>query len=316
MVFLEAWRRRHDVRLHEESILPWLLAVANNVVRTRARSMRRHRAMLRRLPVSMVSPDDPEAEAIQRLHDEEQMRRVQTRSATLNPRRAGRAGAVRLGRARLRRRPRRAGGARRHGQVTAVPSPGQAAPGRSARIRRTRPIPVDTRGGPMPDELRAAAVRGRWTRATGCAKATALAELVHGRAVRAAGAAGLLSPGASVAVVAAPTGAGVAYVALQPDRSRSATVVHCFTPRSGSTTRPRHVDQLPAGRPGRRRRVRRRCGEAGILHLGAEPQAAGPRLPPSRRPRRHPRSSPASTRAPRRSSPATPPSARSSACRL
>jgi RNA polymerase sigma-70 factor (ECF subfamily) len=77
VVFLEAWRRRTDVRLHEDSILPWLLAVANNVVRTRARSMRRHRAMLQRLPVSMVSADDPEAEAINRLHDEAQMRRVQ-----------------------------------------------------------------------------------------------------------------------------------------------------------------------------------------------------------------------------------------------
>jgi RNA polymerase sigma-70 factor (ECF subfamily) len=77
VVFLEAWRRRTDVRLHEDSILPWLLAVANNVVRTRARSMRRHRAMLQRLPVSMVSADDPEAEAIDRLHDEAQMRRVQ-----------------------------------------------------------------------------------------------------------------------------------------------------------------------------------------------------------------------------------------------
>jgi RNA polymerase sigma-70 factor (ECF subfamily) len=40
--------------------------------------------MLRRLPVSMVSPDDPEAEAIQRLHDEEQMRRVQHAIGDLN----------------------------------------------------------------------------------------------------------------------------------------------------------------------------------------------------------------------------------------
>jgi RNA polymerase sigma factor (sigma-70 family) len=77
VVFLEAWRRRHDVRLHEESILPWLLAVANNVVRTRARSLRRHRAMLARLPVSMVSADNPEDEAVSRLHDEAQMRQVQ-----------------------------------------------------------------------------------------------------------------------------------------------------------------------------------------------------------------------------------------------
>jgi RNA polymerase sigma factor (sigma-70 family) len=78
VVFLEAWRRRQEVRLHEESILPWLLAVANNVVRTRARSLRRHRSMLARLPMSLVSVDDPEAEAIARLDDEAQMRRVQS----------------------------------------------------------------------------------------------------------------------------------------------------------------------------------------------------------------------------------------------
>jgi RNA polymerase sigma factor (sigma-70 family) len=78
VVFLEAWRRRKEVRLHEESILPWLLAVANNVVRTRARSLRRHRSMLARLPIALVSADDPEAEAIARLEDEAQMRRVQS----------------------------------------------------------------------------------------------------------------------------------------------------------------------------------------------------------------------------------------------
>ena len=83
VVFLEAWRRRRDVRLHDESILPWLLAVANNVVRTRARSMRRHRDMLRRLPVAVVSADDPENEAISRLHDEAQMRQVQAALGTL-----------------------------------------------------------------------------------------------------------------------------------------------------------------------------------------------------------------------------------------
>jgi RNA polymerase sigma factor (sigma-70 family) len=85
VVFLEAWRRRQEVRLHEESILPWLLAVANNVVRTRARSLRRHRSMLARLPISLVSTDDPEAEAIARLDDEAQMRRVQSAISGLPP---------------------------------------------------------------------------------------------------------------------------------------------------------------------------------------------------------------------------------------
>lgn len=75
-VFLEAWRRRRDVRLHDESLLPWLLAVANNVVRSRSRSIRRHRQMLERLPANVMALDDPEDEVLSRIADEEQMRLV------------------------------------------------------------------------------------------------------------------------------------------------------------------------------------------------------------------------------------------------
>ena len=48
MVFLEAWRHRRSVRLAGHSLLPWLLAVANNVLRNQRRSLRRprrHRAL-------------------------------------------------------------------------------------------------------------------------------------------------------------------------------------------------------------------------------------------------------------------------------
>ncbi|MEV4554969.1 RNA polymerase sigma factor [Nonomuraea wenchangensis] len=41
VVFLEAWRRRGEVRIDRESALPWLLGVANNVLRNRHRSLRR-----------------------------------------------------------------------------------------------------------------------------------------------------------------------------------------------------------------------------------------------------------------------------------
>ncbi|MET9243341.1 hypothetical protein [Nonomuraea sp. NPDC003709] len=41
VVFLEAWRRRGEVRISHESALPWLLGVANNVLRNRHRSLRR-----------------------------------------------------------------------------------------------------------------------------------------------------------------------------------------------------------------------------------------------------------------------------------
>jgi len=50
VVFLEAWRRRADVRLERELALPWLLGVATNVLRNRRRLQRRHRAALARLP--------------------------------------------------------------------------------------------------------------------------------------------------------------------------------------------------------------------------------------------------------------------------
>jgi len=44
MVFLEVWRRRHDVVLHQPSALPWLFGVAANVLRGRNRTRRRHEA--------------------------------------------------------------------------------------------------------------------------------------------------------------------------------------------------------------------------------------------------------------------------------
>jgi RNA polymerase sigma factor (sigma-70 family) len=49
IVFLEAWRRRDDVQLSGNSALPWLIGVANNVLRNRWRSKRRYRGALKRL---------------------------------------------------------------------------------------------------------------------------------------------------------------------------------------------------------------------------------------------------------------------------
>jgi RNA polymerase sigma-70 factor (ECF subfamily) len=50
MAFLELWRRRTDARIVEGSLLPWLLVVTTNVVRNTARSRRRYRDVLARLP--------------------------------------------------------------------------------------------------------------------------------------------------------------------------------------------------------------------------------------------------------------------------
>jgi RNA polymerase sigma factor (sigma-70 family) len=56
-VFLEAWRRRRDVRFSGESVLPWLLAVANNSTRNAERTLRRHQRLLAKLPPPDEEPD-------------------------------------------------------------------------------------------------------------------------------------------------------------------------------------------------------------------------------------------------------------------
>jgi RNA polymerase sigma-70 factor (ECF subfamily) len=70
-VFLEAWRRRGEVRLHSASILPWLLAVANNCIRNSDRSIQRYRRLLAKLPREEFSYDAEDS--ANRLEDEEKM---------------------------------------------------------------------------------------------------------------------------------------------------------------------------------------------------------------------------------------------------
>lgn len=72
VVFLETWRKRKEVRLADDSLLPWLLAVANNVVRNRDRGLRRHRRLLAKLPNAVVVPD-PSEDAVTRIDDERTM---------------------------------------------------------------------------------------------------------------------------------------------------------------------------------------------------------------------------------------------------
>ena len=74
VVFLEAWRRRRDVRLEREDALPWLLGVATNVMRNARRSKRRYRGALERLPRERVADFAGDVDA--RLDDERQMRGV------------------------------------------------------------------------------------------------------------------------------------------------------------------------------------------------------------------------------------------------
>jgi RNA polymerase sigma-70 factor, ECF subfamily len=71
VVFLEAWRKRKEVRLQGDSLLPWLYGVATNVLRNRSRSLRRYRAALERLPRGVEA--DFADDVAGRLDDERQM---------------------------------------------------------------------------------------------------------------------------------------------------------------------------------------------------------------------------------------------------
>jgi len=76
-VFLDAWRLRRSVRPYSDSLLPWLLAVANNSIRNSRRSLRRHRH--RRLLAELPEPPhliDFGDEADARLDDERAMSEV------------------------------------------------------------------------------------------------------------------------------------------------------------------------------------------------------------------------------------------------
>jgi RNA polymerase sigma-70 factor (ECF subfamily) len=71
--FLTAWRRRGDARVTDGSVLPWLLVVATNTVRTERRSTRRWLALLRRVPPERDVVVDPADDVAGRLDDERRM---------------------------------------------------------------------------------------------------------------------------------------------------------------------------------------------------------------------------------------------------
>lgn len=52
ITFLEAWRQRNRIKPEKDTVLPWLLGVATNADRNRARASRRHAEFLSRLPHS------------------------------------------------------------------------------------------------------------------------------------------------------------------------------------------------------------------------------------------------------------------------
>ncbi|MEU8331823.1 RNA polymerase sigma factor [Micromonospora sp. NPDC048839] len=72
LTFLEAWRIRESLRPDGDTLRPWLLGIATNVLRNRRRAARRHREALRRLPVRDVVPDFAD-EVVDRMHDADQV---------------------------------------------------------------------------------------------------------------------------------------------------------------------------------------------------------------------------------------------------
>jgi RNA polymerase sigma factor (sigma-70 family) len=74
-VFLEVWRHRQRVRLHDGSALPWLYGVATNVCRNAGRSRRRYLRAVASLPEPASEPDHADQVA-DRLGSEERMQAV------------------------------------------------------------------------------------------------------------------------------------------------------------------------------------------------------------------------------------------------
>lgn len=74
-VFLEAWRRRQEVKLFGEELLPWLYGVATLLIRNYRRSLRRYDAVLRRLPTPEPAYEFGE-DLISRIDDEHRMKAI------------------------------------------------------------------------------------------------------------------------------------------------------------------------------------------------------------------------------------------------
>ena len=85
VVFLETWKRRRQVRMQTDSLLPWLYGVATNLLRNHRRSLRRHRDALARMPATGPVPDGAD-ETAERLDAVRRMAQVM-RSIKALPRR-------------------------------------------------------------------------------------------------------------------------------------------------------------------------------------------------------------------------------------
>jgi len=81
VVFMEAFRRRKDVVVHEGKVLPWFYGIATNVLRNRRRALWRHRRLVEQLAGERGEIVTPDAAA--RAEAAEQMRSVLSLVASL-----------------------------------------------------------------------------------------------------------------------------------------------------------------------------------------------------------------------------------------
>lgn len=84
IVFLEAWRRRTEVDLVGDTLLPWLYGVARRTMQQRWRAGLRHRRLLARLALVERAPDHAD-EVAARLDDRRHLSEVQQAVARLRP---------------------------------------------------------------------------------------------------------------------------------------------------------------------------------------------------------------------------------------
>lgn len=84
IVFMEAWRRRTSVDMTRDTVRPWLLGVANNVLRNASRARRRYAEALRRFPPPFAATDFGD-DVARRLDDERAMVRIRDAMGSLRP---------------------------------------------------------------------------------------------------------------------------------------------------------------------------------------------------------------------------------------
>ncbi|KAB1140834.1 RNA polymerase sigma factor [Streptomyces luteolifulvus] len=76
LTFLEAWRLRAKLRNEGDSLRPWLMGIAVNVLRNTTRAARRHQRALERLPAKETVPDFAD-ELVGRIADADQLAAAQ-----------------------------------------------------------------------------------------------------------------------------------------------------------------------------------------------------------------------------------------------